>query len=157
VQLDDDLAALVLGETAGLELRVPMRWETRPTTVRAQMGVHNAYDLPLRLGVQVLVSKPWKITVYLMIYGQHLRRLDINGSHSNWTEDREVWNERTHKHTFSERHQDAVAYSPGDIPAVPTANVVGEHYRGAFEAFCEDQAIKLAGEYRWIEPVLPTR
>jgi hypothetical protein len=47
VQLDNNLAALVLGETAGLELRVPMRWEIRATTVRAQMGVHNAYDLPL--------------------------------------------------------------------------------------------------------------
>ena len=55
MQLDDNLAALVLGETAGLELRVPMRWERRVTTVRAQMGVHNVYDLPLLLGVQVLI------------------------------------------------------------------------------------------------------
>jgi hypothetical protein len=62
VQLDNNLAALVLGETAGLELRVPMRWEMRATTVRAQMGVHNAYDLPLFLGVQVLIPKPWKLT-----------------------------------------------------------------------------------------------
>ena len=50
----------------------------------------------------------------------------------------------------------AVAY-PGDIPAVPTTNVVGEHYRGAFEAFCAEQAIKLTGEYRWGDPGLPTR
>lgn len=40
MQLDNDLAALVPGETAGLERRVPMRWEIRATTVRAQMGVH---------------------------------------------------------------------------------------------------------------------
>jgi hypothetical protein len=157
VRSDNDLAALILGETAGLELRVPMRWETRATVVRAQMGVHNAHSLPLLLGVQVLIPKPWKLTAYLMIYGQHLRRLDVNGSHGNRTGDREVWNERTHKHTFSEQEQDTVAYTPGDIPAVPTANVVGEHYRGAFEAFCEEQAIKLTGEYRWIDPVLPTR
>jgi hypothetical protein len=58
---------------------------------------------------------------YLMIYGQHLRRLDVNGSHGNRTGDREVWNERTHKHTFSEQDQDTLAYTPGDIPAVPTA------------------------------------
>jgi hypothetical protein len=49
VHLDNDLAALILSETIDLELRVPMRWETRATTVRAQMGVHNAYDLPLLL------------------------------------------------------------------------------------------------------------
>ena len=155
--MDNNLAALVLGETAGLELRVPMRWESRATAVRAQMVVHNAHDLPLYLGVQVLILKPWKLTAYLMIYGQHLRRLDVNGSHGNRTGDREVWNERTHKHTFSEQHQDTFAYTPCDIPAVPTANVVRDHYRGAFEAFCEEQAIKLAGEYRWIDPVLPTR
>jgi hypothetical protein len=128
MRLDNNLASLILGETARLELRVPMRWETRATAVRAQRGVHNAHALPLLLGVQVLVRKPWRLTVYLMIHGQHLRRLDVNGSHGNRTGDREVWNERTHKHTFSEQHQDTVAYTPGDIPAVPTANVMGEHY-----------------------------
>jgi hypothetical protein len=61
-----------------------------------------------------------------------------------------VWNERTHKHTFSE-HQDTVAYTAGDIPAIPTANVMGEHYRGAFEVSGGEQAIKLTGEYRWID------
>jgi hypothetical protein len=47
VHVDNDLAALILSETLDLELRVPMRWETRATTVRAQMGVHNAV-LPTR-------------------------------------------------------------------------------------------------------------
>ena len=93
--------------------------------------------------MQVLTLKPWKLTAYLMIYGQHVRRLDVNGSHRNRTDDREEWVERTHKHRFSEVHQDTVAYTPDDIPPVPTADVVGEHYRGAFEAFCEEQAITL--------------
>ena len=119
MRLDNNLAALILGETAGLELRVPMRWETRATTVRAQMGVHNAHSLPLLLGVQVLIPKPWKLTAYLMIYGQHLRRLDVNGSHGNRTGDREVWNERTHKHTFSEQHQDTVAYTLATFQLFP--------------------------------------
>jgi hypothetical protein len=127
VRLDNNLAALILGETARLELRVPMRWGTRAPAVRAQMSVHNAHGLPLLLGVQVLIPKPWKLTAYLMIYGQHLRRLDVNGSHGNRIGDREVWNERTHKHTFSEQHQDTVAYTPGDIPAIPQVDVVGDH------------------------------
>lgn len=75
----------------------------------------------------------------------------------NRTGDREEWHGRTHKHTFCEQHQDTVAYTPDDIPPVPTAGVVGDHYREAFEAFCAEQAIKLTGEYRWIDPVLPTR
>lgn len=155
--MDNNLAALILGDTARLELRVPMRWETRPTTVRAQMGVHNAYGLPVLLGVQVITLKPWKLTAWLMIHNQHLRRLDVNGSHRNRVGDREEWIARTHKHTFSEQHQDTVAYTPCDIPAVPTVDVVGHHYRGAFEAFCQEQAIKLTGEYRWVDPELPTR
>lgn len=36
MRLDDNLAALILGETARLEVRVPMRWETHATAVRAQ-------------------------------------------------------------------------------------------------------------------------
>lgn len=154
MHVDDELIALILDESACLELRVPMRWETRATTVRSQMGVHNAHGLPLQLGVQVLTLKPWKITVYLMIYGQHLRRLDVNGSHRNRTGDRQEWIERTHKHTCSEQYRDAVAYTPDDIPAVPWAGVVGEHYRGVFEGFCGEQDIKLTGEYTWVHPVL---
>ena len=77
--------------------------------------------------------------------------------HRNRTGDREEWKARTHKHTFSEQHQATVAYTPNDIPSIPTADVLGEHYRGAFEAFCGEQAIKLTGEYRWVDPVLPGR
>jgi len=157
VRVDNDLAALLLDPAARLELRVPMRWETRATSVRAHMGVHNSHGLPLTLGVQVLTLKPWKLTAYLMIYGQHVRRLDVNGSHRNRTGDREEWVDRTHKHKFSEQHQDTVAYTPDDISTVPRASVVGDHYRGAFEAFCGEQAIRLTGEYRWVDPVLPTR
>lgn len=124
MRVDDNLAALLLDPSARLELRVPMRWETRPTALRAQMGVHNAHGLPLLLGVQVLTMKPWKLTAYLMIYGQHIRRLDVNGAHRNRTGDREEWIERTHKHVFSEQHRDAVAYTPTNIPPVPTADVV---------------------------------
>ena len=47
MHVDNNLAALILSETDGLELRVPMRWETRATTIRAQRGMHNAV-LPTR-------------------------------------------------------------------------------------------------------------
>lgn len=156
MQVDDALAALLLDGPARLELRVPMRWDARPGSVRAQMGVHNAHGLPLQLGVQVLPLKPWKLTAYLMVYGQHLRRLDVNGSHRNRTTEREEWAKRTHKHTFSEQHRDTVAYTPGDIPAIPTAGPTGQHYRGAFEAFCSEQSVRLTGEYAWVDPPLPT-
>ena len=156
MRVDDALAALLVDPAAGLELRVPVRWESRPTTIRAHLSVHNSHGLPVVLGVQVLVYKPWKLTAFVMIYNQQIRRLDVNGSDYNLTGDREVWVERTHKHRFSEQHQDAVAYTPDDIPPVPKDNPTGDHYRGVFEAFCSEQNIKLAGEYRWVDPVLPT-
>ena len=102
-----------------------------------------------------MTMKPWKMTAYLMIYNQHLRRLDVHGSHTNRT-DGEAWRSRTHKHTFSERHRDSVAYTPGDIPETPLTDVGPEHYRGVFEAFCGEQNIRLTGEYGWVDPVLPT-
>lgn len=116
------------------------------------MSVHNSYGLPLMLGVQVLPRKPWRLTSYLMIYNVQLRRLDINGSHKNQSPDREVWQERTHKHRWSERAGDTVAYTPDDIPVIPEANQLPEHYRGGFEAFCGELGVGLAGDYTWVDP-----
>jgi hypothetical protein len=101
VQADQVVAAIMDAPTAKLELRVPLVWSMRDTTVRAEGAVHNAHGLPLRLGMQILLDKPWKVSVYLMIYGSHVRRLDVNGSHRNRT-DGERWVRRTHKHRFSE-------------------------------------------------------
>jgi len=139
--------------TAKLELRVPLVWSSRDTTVRAEVAVHNAHGLPLRLGMQILLDKPWKISVYLMIYGGQVRRLDVNGSHRNRT-DGERWVRRTHKHRFSEAHQDAEAYTPSDIPAVPFQNVAVEDYRQVLEAFCDECAITLGGSYAWQAPTM---
>lgn len=152
MQVTDSLAALVLDPAAHLELRVPMSWVVRPGRLRAEMSVHNAHGLPLLLGVQLLPRKPWRLTAYLQLYQVQLRRLDVNGSHKNRSPDREVWDERTHKHRWSEACRDTVAYTPGDIPEVPEANPCGDDYRGAFEAFCGEQHIILTGEYRWVDP-----
>lgn len=152
--LTDQVAAAVLdAATARLELRVPLTWTARSTTVRADVAVHNTHGLPVRLGVQILRDKPWKITVYLMIHGEHLRRLDVNGSHRNRT-DGEAWVHQTHKHVFSEAHHDAVAYTPDGIPPIAIQNVSDEDYRQVVEAFCEECGITLGGTYAWQAPDL---
>lgn len=156
MQLTDKLAAAILDPSAALELRVPVIWKDRSSAVRAQVGVHNSHGLPLFLGAQVIKDKPWKFTLYLMIYNTHLRRLDINGSHRNKTGDRELWVERTHKHTFSEASRDSDAYTPDDIPEIPLLDVTGEHYREAFEAFCGECNIGLSHTYAWSAPIMGT-
>lgn len=90
----DSLVAAVLDPSAGLALQVPVTWKDRPGAVRAQMAVSNVHALPLLVGMQVTRAKPWKPTVYLMLENEQLRRLDVNGSHTNRTPDREEWRHR---------------------------------------------------------------
>ena len=122
MRVDDDLAALLLEVSARLELRVPMRWECRATSVRAHMGVHNSHGLPLILGAG---AHPQAVEADRLpddLRAAH-PSLDVNGSHRNRTRGREEWVERTHKHWFSEAHQDTVAYIPDDIPGSPGTDV----------------------------------
>lgn len=81
MRVTDSLAAGVFDASARLELRLPVTWVRVGTTVRARMGLHNSRALPLILHAQVLIHKPWKFTVFLMLHDAHLRRLDVNGSH----------------------------------------------------------------------------
>ncbi len=144
----------VFGPEARLALQVPVKWKDRPAAVRTQMAVSNSHALPLLVGMQVMKDKPWKPTVYLMLENEQIRRLDVNGSHTNRTPDHEKWLHRTHKHTWSEAHHDARAYTPEDIPAVPWSDVAGHHLRGVFEAFLVECHIQTRGAYSWSDPTL---
>lgn len=152
--ITDSVVAAVLDPSAGLALQVPVTWKDRPGTVRAQMAVSNVHALPLLVGMQVTRAKPWKPTVYLMLENEQLRRLDVNGSHTNRTPDREEWRRRTHKHRWSEAHHDALAYTPAGIPVVPLTGVTGRHLRDVFEAFLAECHIPTRGAYRWSDPTL---
>jgi hypothetical protein len=99
-------------------------------------------------------DRPWKPTVYLMYENEHLRRLDINGTHTNKTGDLEKWRSRTHKHRWSEAHQDTIAYTPSGIPDVPYTNVTGDRLREVFESFLRECRIVTRGAYKWSDPVL---
>jgi len=143
--VDDTLASLVLDPAAKLELRVPVRWVDRGTSVRANLAVHNTYGVPVIVGMQITKDSPWKPTAYLMIHGVQLRRLDVNATHSNRTPDRERW---------SEAHGDAVAYTPDNIPPVPMRAIGGEHYRALWEAFLQECGISTTSAYAWSDPAL---
>jgi hypothetical protein len=154
VAVTDELVAAILDPSPGLALQVPVRWKDRLATVRAQMSVHNARALPLFVGMQVTKDKPWKPTVYLMYENEQLRRLDVNGTHTNRTPDGEQWMSRTHKHRWSEEHRDAVAYTPADIPSVPWSDVTGHYLCDVFEAFLRECHIEMRGAYSWSDPTL---
>lgn len=151
--MDDALVTAILSPQSKLELRVPVRWEDRGPNLRANMGVHNAHSRPLFVGMQITKDKPWKPTAYLMLNGVQLRRLDVNATHTNPT-DRQRWKWQTHKHRWTEIHQDTVAYTPTDIPDVPFSGVTVDHLRGVFEAFLSECQITQAGTYAWNDPDL---
>lgn len=150
----DELVAAILDPSAGLALQVPVMWKNRSATVRVQMSVHNVHAFPLFVGMQVTKDKPWKPTVYLMYENEQLRRLDVNGTHTNRTANGEQWRDRTHKHRWTEAHRDAVAYTPADVPAVPWSDVTGRHLRDVFEAFLRECHIEMRGAYSWSDPTL---
>lgn len=152
--VSDPVVGAVFDPAAGLALQVPVTWKDRPGTVRAEMALSNVRALPLLVGMQVTKDKPWKPTVYLMLENEQLRRLDVNGSHTNRTPPRERWVHQTHKHVWTEAHRDAVAYTPSDIPAVVPGNVTGEQLREVFEAFLAECGIETRGAYRWSDPTL---
>jgi Family of unknown function (DUF6978) len=154
VTVSDPVVEAVFDPSARLVLQVPVRWKDRPGTVRGEMAVSNVRALPLLVGMQVTKDKPWKPTVYLMLENEQLRRLDINGSHTNRIPPREQWVRRTHKHLWSEAHHDAIAYTPSDIPGVAVSNVTGEQLREVFEAFLAECHIETRGAYRWSDPTL---
>jgi hypothetical protein len=154
VAVNDPLVQAVFDPAAGLALQVPVIWRDRPGTVRAEMAVSNVRALPLLVGMQVTKAKPWKPTVYLMLENEQLRRLDVNGSHTNRTPPRERWVHRTHKHVWSEAHRDAEAYTPSDIPDVAMGDVTGEQLHEIFEAFLAECHIETRGAYRWSDPTL---
>jgi hypothetical protein len=154
VTVNDPLVEAVFDRAAQLALQVPVVWRDRPGTVRAEMAVSNVRALPLLVGMQVTKAKPWKPTVYLMLENEQLRRLDINGSHTNRTPPLERWVHRTHKHVWSEAHRDAVAYTPNDIPHVVMSDVTGKQLREIFEAFLAECGIATRGAYRWSDPAL---
>jgi len=60
--------------------------------------------------------------------------------------------ERTHNHVFAEEHQDTVAYTPEDIPAVPTARTTRDHYRGAGRSVLRGAGDPPGRGYRWVDP-----
>jgi hypothetical protein len=154
VTVSDSVVEAVFDPSARLALLVPITWKDRSAFVRAEMALSNVRALPLLVGMQVTKDKPWKPTVYLMLENEQLRRLDVNGSHTNRTPPRERWVQRTHKHVWTEAHHDAVAYTPDDIPAVALGNVTGEHLREVFEAFLVECRIETRGAYRWSDPTL---
>ena len=150
----DAVVDAVFDSSTRLALQVPVTWKDRPSTVRAQMAVSNVHALPLLVGMQVIKDKPWKPTAYLMLENEHLRRLDVNGSHTNRVSPHERWKGQTHKHRWSEAHHSAVAYTPTGVPAVHLTNVTVRDLRDVFEAFLAECHIETRGAYRWSDPML---
>lgn len=137
---------------AGLRITSPISWNTKSVTWRwFEVGVHNDLGVALVLHMQVNQRTPERYSIHLRSGPDHLRRLDIRGSHANKDSERRIWNWETHKHRWTDEFGDGWAYTPDGIPADGDA-VAPQEYRAVFEAFCDECAIMI--ETQWIEPVV---
>jgi hypothetical protein len=84
---------------------------------------------------------------------ESIRRLDLRDGHLN--PDGERWDQKTHKHRWSEMENNAWAYTPDDIPhEQPGSPVTRDNYREVFEAFAAECGVSLSDGYTWSEPDL---
>jgi hypothetical protein len=152
--LIDEATSEMLIAGGRMSLRVPVRWRGDPHHLRAQVAVDapDMYGAGLVLDLSLAYARPWKYTYQLRSGGVILRRLDVRSSHVNHCGPPGRWRGETHKHRWTDRYRDAIAYTPTDIPAAPGTTVGEGEYRAVFEAFCAECNIALEQGYSWVEP-----
>lgn len=152
--LIDEATAEHLLSGGHMSVRVPVRWREDLHHVRAQVAVDapETYGAGLVLDLSLSFARPWKYSYQLRSGGVILRRLDVRSSHTNHSGPPGRWRGETHKHRWSDRYRDHIAYTPTDIPAAPGTTVGPDEYRQVFEAFCGECNITLAQGYLWVEP-----
>lgn len=139
---------------AGGVFRDTPRWVQRVENAHwVQFGgfVDSPVDAGLRLNMTVSLRRPDKYTIAYLRGDQTIRRLDVRGSHVNPAiASGERWVRHTHKHRWSDRHADQIAYSPPDI-STPEEPEPDEHER-VFNEFCSECRIRFEGN--WAPPPL---
>jgi len=140
----------------GLTLQDDVRWTPQQSNASwVQFGafLDSPRESTLRITMGVSLLQPAKYKILVMRGVQVLRRLDARGSHSNppgsdpGGSAPEVWKRRTHKHRWSDRFADSVAYTPTEI----STNVYAPaEHEATFRAFCEECNITFTGA--WSDP-----
>lgn len=88
----------------------------------------------------ITVSLRVRKSSYCIFYqNKQVKRLDVNGHHSNRVVDRAQFTNQTHKHPFLDIHELGWAYAPDDITT--------DDPRHAFDQFCAECGIDFAGTW----------
>lgn len=142
----------------------PVEWTVmrtrndRPAEFRAKVAVENPSGERIFIGGRILIERLWA-SHWVLVWGDRrhhersasIRRLDLRDDHVN--PDGEVWDRQTHKHLWSVEDNNAVAYTPDDIPHDPSAPpVTQDDYRAIFEAFAAEVNVDLGPNYEWSDP-----
>lgn len=107
-------------------------------------GAHKSWaraDIPVEISDTLLRGVMLKIVItvayetdkrdcVLLWNNIPVRRLCINGSHTNKHTNTERWTRRTHKHIWTDHCLDRFSYTPTDIPS--------EDVHGQFAEFCAE-------------------
>lgn len=105
---------------------------------RTEIPVEIQGDDPILANLKIVVSIPLtendKRNYVLLWSNVPVRELHINGSHRNKHVNNEVWDNRTHKHKWTDDYLREFAYTPTDITA--------HEMQGELEQFCAECGIK---------------
>jgi hypothetical protein len=129
-------------------------WQRVNDSERAALRVENSQGQLLELRLRVNPDFPEQLHVILLWQGRNVRRLDIREDHVNPDRDAAWWGE-THKHRWTDEHNDGWAYTPTDIPE-PDGPVTPAHYREIVEAFCWECSID-PSDLAWTDPDMTRR
>jgi hypothetical protein len=114
---------------------------------RWKRGAHKSWartDIPVELTDPMLRGIVLKLVItvsyetdkrdFVLLWNNiPVRRLCINGSHTNRHTNTDRWTRRTHKHTWTDHCMDRFAYTPTDIKS--------EDVHGQFAEFCAECGI----------------
>ena len=98
----------------------------------------------LQIIISVNLKRQNKFSISLLLDSRYpIRRLCVGGQHKNSHGDRARLSTPIHMHVWTDNCHDTWAYVPDNIP--PTVTI-----RDAFDAFCRECRIELAG--KWNDP-----
>jgi hypothetical protein len=98
-----------------------------------------ANSINLKISVSIPLEPANRKRNYSLLWlNNPVRKLHINGSHTNRRGTKEKWVRRTHKHSWDDETLGAEAYTPTDITAT--------EYQGEFRQFCNECGINCLAE-----------
>ncbi len=124
-------------------IREDLAWTYNPNEgwAKSEMRVANDLGVDLRMYANVNLKEPSFFTFALSVSRAfRIRGLCANRGHENKHTNRDAWRPGTHKHRWTDRCRDRLAYTPEEA--------ISQDLEEAFRQFCAECNIDFQGQVR---------